>query len=205
MASLLRLVLMLAVFAVPTARAADPWTGAVGAQTRAARPTWDDLEHAKWIADGRDDAPRKVYVFLDANCVYCTKFWSDTRPWVDSGKVQLRFLLVAVIAPTSPGKAAALLADPDPARRLAAYERAHAFGVARAMSGGPHHSFDDPNLPPLATIPPDIRQQLVANERLMTGLALTGTPGVAWRDLDGRLAARAGPSPDQLPFILGTP
>ena len=99
-----------------------------------------------WIADGRDDAPRKVYVFMDANCKYCTKFWSDARPWVNAGKVQLRHVMVAVIAPTSPGKAATLLADPDPAKRLSAFEQAHAFGVVRMMAGGPRHSLEDPSL-----------------------------------------------------------
>lgn len=186
--------------AVPFAHAVDQWTG-----VRAAAPLAADLERAPWIADGRDDAPRKVYVFIDANCKYCTKFWTDTRPWVDSGKVQLRVLLVDVISPTSAGKAATILADADPARRLAAYERAHAFGVARSLAGGPRHSFDDPGLPPMATIPPAIAAQLATNDRLMQALGLTGTPGVAWRGLDGRLVARAGPPPELLPFIFGTP
>ena len=61
----------------------------------------DERRAAQEFADGRADAPRKVYVFLDANCVYCAEFWADARPWVDSGKVQLRYVMVAVIAPTS--------------------------------------------------------------------------------------------------------
>jgi thiol:disulfide interchange protein DsbG len=194
--------LLAALAAAAPVQAADQWGGA---PARAARPTLADLERAHWIADGRDDAPRKVYVFFDANCKYCTKFWSDARPWVDSGKVQLRYLMVGVISPTSPGKAAALLADPDPAQRLLAYERAHAFGVARSMTGGPHHSFDDPTLPPLAAIPPAIAQQLVANERLMTGLGLSGTPGLVYRGLGGQATVRSGYPPDELPIIMGTP
>ena len=58
------------------------WTGA--AQRQGAPVTPETLRQTRWIADGRDDAPLKVYVFLDANCVYCAKFWADARPWVDA-------------------------------------------------------------------------------------------------------------------------
>lgn len=173
-------------------------------ERRGAPVTWDELEHTKWIADGRDDAPRKVYVFMDANCKYCTKFWSDARPWVNSGKVQLRHIMVAVIAPTSAGKAATLLADPNPARRLSDYEGAHAFGIARMMAGGPHHGLEDANLPPMQGIPPAVGLLLEHDEGLMHALGLTGTPGIVYRGLDGRIAARAGVATEDLPLVFGS-
>jgi len=183
------------------AATATPSTGSTPLQ--AAAVTLDALQHGHWIADGRDDAPRKAYVFLDTNCVYCAKFWADARPWIDSGKVQLRYFLVAVIAPASAGKAAALLADPDPARRLAAYERAHAFGVSRMLQGGPRHSLDDATLAPLEPLPDTARRTLVANETLMNALALRGTPGIVFQGPDGRLVARSGMPGDGLESILG--
>ncbi len=189
-------------FGAPT-QAAEWSGGAAQARATAARPTWDDLEQAKWIADGRDDAPRKVYVFMDANCKYCTKFWSDARPWVDAGKVQLRYLMVAVISPTSGGKAAAILADRNPAARLDAYERAHAFGVARMMAGGPRHGLEDAKLPSLETIPPAIARALGDHERLMTGLELRGTPGIVFRTPNGQVATRPGIAAENMPQIFG--
>ena len=178
--------------------AAAQWTGTSQAQA----PTLDDLAHAHWIADGRDDAPRKVYVFLDANCIYCAKFWADARPWVDSGKVQLRYLMVAVIAPTSAGKAATLLADPDPAGRLTAFERSHAFGVARMMQGGPHASMEDANLLP-TPVSSDVAQFLQANEGFMTALKLRGTPGLVFRGPDGRAVAIGGIPAAGLESVFG--
>jgi len=160
------------------------------------------LQQARWIADGRDDAPHKVYVFLDANCIYCAKFWADARPWVDSGKVQLRYLLVAVIAPTSAGKAATLLADPDPARRLTAYERSHAFGVARMMQGGPHASMEDANLVPTA-VSGEVARMLQANEGFMNALNLRGTPGLVFQGPDGRTVALGGMPASGLESIFG--
>ncbi len=173
------------------------------ARQAAAPVRWAELEHAGWIADGRDDAPRKIYVFTDANCPYCTKFWSDARPWVESGKVQLRHVMVAVISPTSVGKAAALMTDPDPAKRLAGYEQAHAFGVARMMAGGPKQSLEDPKLQPLAQVPDAVKATLMAHERLMNRLRLQGTPGIAWRAPNGEVAAQVGVPPGQLESVLG--
>ena len=181
---------------------AAEWTGAMERQG-AAPVTWADLEHSQWIPDGRNDAPRKVSVFMDANCKYCTKFWSDARPWVRSGKVQLRHIMVAVIAPTSAGKAATLMVDPDPAGRLWSFEEAHAFGVVRMLADGTRHSLEDPNLQPMQAIPPDIDRSLIDHERLMRSLGLHGTPGIVFRALDGRLATRPGIPTEELPAILG--
>ena len=177
--------LALASFDAPAAQ----WSGATLRQ--GAPVTLETLQQTRWIADGRDDAPRKVYVFLDANCIYCAQFWADARPWVDSGKVQLRYLMVGVIAPTSAGKAATLLADPDPARRLTAYERAHAFGVARMLQGGPHASMEDANLPP-TPVSPDVARFLETNQGFMNAFNLRGTPGLVFRGLDGQTVAIGG-------------
>jgi len=184
------------------APAAAQWTGALQSQN-AAPVTWEQLAHVHWIADGRDDAPRKIYVFLDANCGYCTKFWSDARPWVNAGKVQLRHIMVGVIAPSSAGKAATLLADPDPARRLASLEQAHAFGVVRMTAGGPRQTLEEPDLVPLAPLPPALARTIADNEALMRSFGLMGTPGIVFRSLDGHVVARPGLAPEELAQVLG--
>jgi thiol:disulfide interchange protein DsbG len=184
---------------------AAEWSPGAAPTGATAPATWDELAHTRWIADGPDDAPLKVYVFTDANCKFCTKFWSDARPWVDAGRVQLRHIMVGVIAPSSDGKAATLLLDPNPSRRLASFEGAHAFAVARMMAGGEHHSLDDPKLPAMEVIPPQISRALQGNERLMASLGIRGTPGIVVRGLDGRLMVRAGVAREDLPGLLGAP
>lgn len=64
---------------------------------------WAKMEKTAWIADGKADAPRKVYLFSDPNCPYCNMFWEQARPWVESGKVQLRHIMVGIIREDSPG------------------------------------------------------------------------------------------------------
>jgi thiol:disulfide interchange protein DsbG len=164
---------------------------------------WQQLASARWVQDGKADAPRTVYVFTDPNCPYCNKFWADARPWVDSGKVVLRHVIVGILTPTSPGKAAALLSDKNPAAAFAAYERGNAERTRQNLASGHPHPLADDGLKPLATIPPAIEAQLAANEKLMASLGLEATPAMAWRDASGALQVRTGAPDAVLPVVLG--
>lgn len=149
---------------------------------------WPQLEDATWIADGPDSAPRTIYVFTDPNCPYCHRFYEAARPWVKAGKVQLRTILVGILKPSSPGKAAAILASGDP---VAAY-RQH---EAHYRTGG---------IKPLGDIPSKLSDELTANNALMTGLGIRGTPGIVTRDADGEIHIHQGmPQGDTLTDILG--
>lgn len=171
-----------------------------GAMTAGA---WSRLESSHWIEDGRKDAPRTVYVFTDPNCPYCNKFWADARPWVDSGKVVLRHVMVGMLTPTSAGKAAALLAAKDPAAALTAYERGHMEQNGKSIASGRARPLGDAGLKPLEDIPADIESKLAANHRLMASLGLQATPAMVWRDADGNVQMRTGARPSELPTILG--
>lgn len=149
---------------------------------------WKQLEQSTWIGDGNNNAPRTVYTFTDPNCPFCNKFWNDARPWITSGKVQLRHVMVAVIGPTSPGKAAALLSARDPQAALAQHEQEHGKGGVK----------------PLGQIPEKIRVQLDANQKLMQQLGASGTPAIFYKDASGKLQKMQGaPSAEMLPRILG--
>ncbi|MGQ3054280.1 MAG: thiol:disulfide interchange protein DsbG [Roseateles sp.] len=166
---------------------------------------WQQLEGSRWIADGAATAPRIVYVFTDPNCPFCAKLWFDARPWVDSGKVQLRHVLVGILSPTSAGKAAALLASPDPAAALRAYESAHAPATAAALASGERPKpLAGKSLHPLAPIPPALATQLEANAKLMSSLGLQATPGLVWRDAKGAIQKRAGAPDASLADIFGS-
>lgn len=171
-----------------------------GAMTAGA---WSKLESSHWIEDGKKGAPRTVYVFTDPNCPYCNKFWADARPWVDSGKVVLRHVMVGILTPTSAGKAAALLTAKDPAAALAAYERGHMEQNGKTMASGRPRPLGDAGLKPLEDIPADIESKLTANHRLMASLGLQATPAMAWRDANGNVQMRTGAPPSELPAILG--
>lgn len=149
---------------------------------------WKQLEQSTWVADGKNTAPRVIYTFTDPNCPYCNKFWNDARPWVASGKVQLRHVMVAILGPTSPGKAAAILAAKDPQAALTQHEQQHAASGVK----------------PLEQIPEKIGAQLDANQKLMQQLGASATPTIFYKDASGKLQKMQGaPSAAMLPKILG--
>ena len=149
---------------------------------------WKQLEKSTWIADGSKNAPRVIYTFTDPNCPYCNKFWNDARPWVKAGKVQLRHVIVAILGPTSPGKAAALLSAKDPQVALAEHEQQHASGGVK----------------PLGQISATVRAQLDANQKLMQQLGSFATPTIFYKDASGNLQKIQGaPSAEMLSTILG--
>ena len=140
------------------------------------------LEKSTWIADGRKDAPRIVYMFDDPNCPYCNKFWHQARPWVESGKVQLRHIMVGLLSPDSAGKSAALLTDKQPEAALKQHEVAGGGSLLKALE----------------TVPSNVQEQLDANLALMTGLGSEATPTIVYRDSKGRLQMQKGLRPAQV-------
>lgn len=153
-----------------------------------AKEVWAKMEKAAWIADGKADAPRIVYLFSDPNCPYCNMFWEQARPWVESGKVQLRHIMVGIIRADSPGKSAALLAAKDPRQALLDHEKAGKASTLKALD----------------TIPAEVQAKLDANQALMEELGLSATPAIFYLDEQQRLQQQQGaPRPEMLGKILG--
>lgn len=153
-----------------------------------AKQAWGEMEKSNWIADGKKDAPRIVYLFSDPNCPYCNMFWEQARPWVDAGKVQLRHIMVGIIREDSPNKSAALLAAKDPQQALHDHEKA---GKASKLK-------------PMDKITPEVQAKLDANMQLMTGMDVAATPAIFYLDEQGNLQQQQGaPSPDKLAKIMG--
>ncbi|MCO5978094.1 thiol:disulfide interchange protein DsbG [Ideonella oryzae] len=190
-----------ALLALAAIASASPASGL--AATASADQLLPLLQNSSWIADGSIGARRVVYVFTDPNCPYCNKFWADARPWVQAGKVQLRHVIVGILTPESPGKAAALLGAPNPAAALASYEAGQVEATARALASGHPHPLSNQGLRPLAVVPAALGARLEANARLMQALGLQATPAVVWRDENGALQARTGVTPRTLNEAMG--
>lgn len=149
---------------------------------------WALLEFASWVSDGAADAPRVVYTFTDANCPYCHLFWQAARPWVESGKVQLRHLLVGIIKEDSPAKAAAILDASDPSAALRENEI----------------NYDRGGIKPAQQISEEVAKTLEDNQFLMVSLGFRGTPGIVVRNDDGLIQKYNGmPREDALIEVLG--
>ncbi len=149
---------------------------------------WKRLDGSAWVRDGRADAPRVVYTFSDANCPYCHRFWEAARPWVDSGKVQLRHVMVGVIREDSPAKAAAILGAPNPSAVFLQNE----------------HDFSKGGIKPAPTITPALANKLDANQVLMVELGFQGTPGILFHDAQGMVQRVSGmPQGEDMEKVMG--
>ncbi|MCT4703830.1 thiol:disulfide interchange protein DsbG [Enterobacteriaceae bacterium H20N1] len=153
-----------------------------------AKEMWQKLEKNRWIAAGKADAPHIVYAFADPYCPYCTQFWQKAQPWLKSGKVQLRVLMVGMLRPDSAQKAAAIMMAKDPAKTLADYE----------------NSQGKMELAVPAAITPQITEALKSNLALMDELGGSATPSIYYLNKEGRLQQHQGlPDDEALQAIMG--
>lgn len=140
------------------------------------------LDADRFITQGPDDA-RTLYVFADPNCIFCHKLYQQTKPLVDAGKLQVKWIMVAVLGPNSLGRAVSILDAKDGAAALA-HNEAH-FDVANEQGGAPIGQPDAA----LAGV-------LDANRKAMFALGSSGTPTVIYRGQDGTLVSHQGVPPD---------
>ena len=142
--------------------------------------------------------PRVVDVFFDPNCPYCHELYDDLQPWVGKQGLQLRWIPVAVLAPSSEGKAAALLQAADRARALARNEDDYDENP-RAGSGG--------GLVPAAQVAPATRAELARNLKVLKAAGpYFAFPLMVWRDKSGQAQMFLGAPHDaaQLEALLAT-
>ncbi|RUO25544.1 thiol:disulfide interchange protein DsbG [Aliidiomarina minuta] len=131
---------------------------------------WETLQaDTHWIVDGDEDAPNVVYTFTDPFCPFCKRMHDSMRPYVESGQVQVRHIMVGIIRENSPAVAATILGSDDPtALLIKQMDTLNAGGVSiqqAAMSFG-ESAIDD-------------------NYAVMTKLNLRATPATFYRDQEG--------------------
>ena len=124
------------------------------------------------VEEGVASAPL-IYVYADPNCIYCNKLWNDLRPYVQSGKVRVRWALLAFLKPTSQGRAAAILAAHD--RRSALAEDELKFDKDHEEGG----------IPELKPVPLEIDTVLKIHTDQMNEAGGAGTPTLIVRHQDG--------------------
>ncbi|MHB8454546.1 MAG: thiol:disulfide interchange protein DsbG [Acidiferrobacterales bacterium] len=153
-----------------------------------------DLGSTGYIVEGAANPPKSVlYVFFDPNCIFCNLTWRALQPYEKVG-LQVRWVPVAFLKPTSLGRAAAIMEAKDPAAALQDNE-SH-FNTAT----------EDGGLKPLGKPSPASLSRLNSNGKLMNSFGSTGTPTLVWKDKAGKVQSRDGlPKLSELPAITGLP
>ncbi len=151
------------------------------------------LEKTTYVTEGTAHAPKGVvYVFVDANCPYCHFTWRALQPYEAAG-LQVRWIPVATLGPTSLPKAIEVLAAGD---------KTAAFRIMEGNHGKPW----TPSAQSAEASHPALVAALRQNGELMDAFGISGTPGVIWRDRQGKVQVKAGmPRLSELPGITGLP
>lgn len=143
------------------------------------------------VVEGKKGAP-ELFVFADPNCIFCHKFFEQTRDWVAQGKVQINWIMVGFLKPSSQARAAAIIAAKDRAK-------------ANALD---HEQFDEAkeegSIAPLEKISPEMQATLQKHEELMYSVQFQGTPGLIFKDKNSQWQGVSGmPPAEQLAAALG--
>jgi thiol:disulfide interchange protein DsbG len=154
---------------------------------------FQELEKSSFVAEGTIKSPKTViYVFFDPNCPFCHAAWRAVQPYEKIG-LQVRWIAVATLGPTSLPKAIEVMAAADQIAAFRKMEENHGKpwtpSTQSAESGHP-------------AIVAAIRQ----NGELMEKFGIAGTPGVVWKDKQGKVQVKGGmPRLSELPSITGLP
>lgn len=134
------------------------------------------------IVQGPANAPR-LYVFADPNCIFCHRFYRMAEPLVKAGKLQLRWVMVGFLRPTSMAKSVAILGAADPLRALQVNETKFNIG---AEEGG---------IAPAQHAVPALQALIKAHFSSMQAVGGSGTPTLLYRIGASKWAARVGVPP----------
>lgn len=151
--------------------------------------TWTDLEKASTVATGAKgkDVKSVIYVFEDANCIYCHLEYKALQPYTKVG-LQVRWVPVAFLHADSYEKAAVFLAAKDSEAAL----------VDMHINFGKHGA--------IAPASPEMRAKVDANNKLMANSGFKGTPVTFYKDKAGKVRVINGMTMlSDLPNVTGLP
>ena len=83
---------------------------------------WCDLESSQWFKIGAEAAPI-LYLIADPSCTHCLKMVDRLLPLTQSGKLQIRIILVSFLGKKSEQAAAFILAAQNPAQAFLDYKK----------------------------------------------------------------------------------
>jgi thiol:disulfide interchange protein DsbG len=114
-------------------------------------------------------------VFFDPNCIFCHILHKALAKPVAEGKVRVRYVIVAILKPSSLGRAVSILGAKDPAKALQIDEAK--FNRSTEEGG---YTKDDSSIP--AARRAALTAVVKANSALMARLGGTGTPTILFCD-----------------------
>ena len=150
-----------------------------------AQRIYQQASKAAWFDEGDSKQVAHVtYVLAEPNCYYCKHLYAKLRPFVQHKQLAVRWIVTAVLQPTSMTKAAALLQAPVSSRAL---ERV--YGQHQALSA--------------VAISPATQKKLQQNNQLLARFHL-GMPAMIYKTADKYQVLLGVPDDDELQTAIAS-
>lgn len=141
---------------------------------------YNDAKKTNWFLVGKKSAPHKAYMIVEPNCSACHMAYEKIKPMIDSGKLAVRFIVVAFLKPDSEAKAAAILAAKNPSVAFASDEKGF---VMSTESGG---------IKPLKTVDAATKAKIKSNIDFMQQHHFSATPVIIYKTSKGKYETQVG-------------
>ncbi|ODN41880.1 thioredoxin fold domain-containing protein [Piscirickettsia litoralis] len=165
--------------------------GTVSTQESPADRLLKQVSETKWFSEGKTNAPHQLYLIAEPNCSICHILYDKLKPYVKSGQLSIRWVMVAFIRDNSAGKVAAIWSAQDSVKALAKDEAG--FNMAKESGG----------IEPIAAnkIPLNLTMALKGNMIFFQNSGFAGTPSLIYRDKQGKSHISGFPRGDIKAFV----
>jgi thiol:disulfide interchange protein DsbG len=92
-------------------------------QPKQAVSAFKTIGKTSWFLQGSAKAPHQFYVIADPNCLFCHRLYSAMQPYIKSGQLAVRWIVIGIIKPSSRGKALTILGSKSPVAALVQNEK----------------------------------------------------------------------------------
>ena len=154
-----------------------------------AATAYKNLHTTNWVSQGKSSAPHKLYVLWDPDCSICHMLFGALQPMIAAGKVQVRWIPVA-IRPNSKGKSAQILAAKSDAASVKLMKKDEAKFIMSKEQGGLK------GIKATAKTKADFAK-VKANTDFFSNSHFSGTPVILYKNKHGK--------PEMVPGFMGKP
>ena len=151
--------------------------------SKVAKASYQAISKLNWIAEGSDDAKHKLYVIFDPNCIYCHLFYKEINKLdlIKDKELQVRWLPVGFLKPSSAGMAAAMFSAKSPVQAIVQDESG--FNTTKEQGG--LNPLDKSSKNPKVVKAFD---KVTANTQFFAKYGFGGTPTLIYKDNNGKYA-----------------
>lgn len=149
------------------------------------------IDQTNWIEQGHANAPHKAYIIIDPNCPYCHYLYETLQPIIMKGQITIRWLVVGMLSPSSPGSTVAILAAKD--QLLALKENETDFNLTTTKGG----------ITPLMHPTKAQYRLLTTNDDFIKNYRLFQTPTILFKSVNAETIMQIGvPDADTLESLI---